>query len=290
MRYRIQLVPLARRQRPGYPLTSKSITVHNTANPNATADNHADYLESADRRASWHICVDDIEAVLSIPLDEQAWHTGTNAGNTTSIGIEVCEFTDKARQDKAIANAQELIASMLNGTAPPEFRAAHLDIADVRTHQSWMQYGTSGKYCPRVILDRGWSKFTDAIKPLLAEGGMQMYFWLIFSLFASAQEAESYAAWCRSQGIAAIPSGGACIAHGNDDKSRKAEAEAEKRGGVCPFGRIYTTQKSYKHFSRRTPFVPDHGDSDANERLADYESRFDRIAASLAVAQEAIPK
>lgn len=162
--YRVALMPHYR-NRPGYRLVSTSLTTHNTANPDADAADHARYLASsaAPHDASWHICVDDIEAVLSIPLNEQAWHTGTNAGNTTSIGIEVCEFTDPARQDAAIDNAARLIGDMLDGTAHPAFHATHLSVGQVRTHQSWMQYGTSGKYCPRVILTRGWAGFISLV-------------------------------------------------------------------------------------------------------------------------------
>lgn len=169
MRYRSKLIPLARKQRPGYAMKggrAQSITVHNTANHNATAANHADWLNRTDTSSSFHICVDDVEAVRLIPLGEQAWHTGTNAGNTTSIGIEVCEFTDRARQAAADANAQRLIADMLTGAAPTEFRTPWLALAHVRTHQSWMQYGTSGKYCPRLLLPK-WSGFIAGIEKLM---------------------------------------------------------------------------------------------------------------------------
>ena len=290
MRYRSKLIPLARRQRPGYAMKggrAQSITVHNTANPNATAANHADWLSGTDTSSSFHICVDDVEAVCLIPLDEQAWHTGTNAGNTTSIGIEVCEFTDRDRQAAADANAQRLIADMLTGAAPPEFRTPWLALAHVRTHQSWMQYGTSGKYCPRLLLPK-WSGFIAGIEALMDKED-NMY-WLIIALFGTATDAGAYSDWCATQGIAALNSGVAVIAHGNDEKSRKAEAEAERRGGVCPWGRVLTTQESYKHFSRRTPYTPAVGEPLGEcKELADYEARFDRIAALLTQAQSEIP-
>ena len=292
MRYRVQLIPLAARARTGRNLVggrAQSLTVHSTANPNATAANHADWLTRAlDAGVSPHIFVDDIEAVLTVPLDEQGWHAGTDAGNTTSVGIEVCEFSDRARADKADENAQRLIADMLTGAAPPEFRTAHLDLSDVRTHQSWKQYGTTGKYCPRTILP-WWGRFVAGIRDLMTEEA-PMYYWLIVAIFRTAADAASYAAWCAEHGIAALPSGVGCIAHGNDDKSRRAEAEAERRGGICPWGRVYTTQESYKHFSRRTPLVLPEGDSDASATLAEYEARFDRLSALLAQAQSEIPK
>ncbi len=166
MRYRVKLIPRSRRQRPGYPLKPTSITVHNTANPGATADDHAEWLGGSDTSASAHIFVDDLEAVMVIPLGEQAWHAGTNAGNTTSVGIEVCEFTYPARQDAADANAQRLISDMLTGEAPAGWNLTHLALKDVRTHQSWKQYGTTGKYCPRMILP-WWDRFVAGIGALM---------------------------------------------------------------------------------------------------------------------------
>lgn len=164
MQYRVALMPKYR-NRPGYPLKPTSITVHNTANPNATAADHVTFLNAQPRSASWHICVDDTEAVLQIPLNEQAWHTGTNAGNTSSVGIEVCEFTDPVRQAAAEANAQALIGAMLDGSAPAGF-VCGVGIENVRTHQSW-----SGKVCPRVILPH-WAAFIAGIGTTEGDGGM----------------------------------------------------------------------------------------------------------------------
>lgn len=294
MLYRTQLIPTSRQQRPGYILwggKAQSLTVHNTANPNATAANHADYFGRENTKASAHIFVDDIEAVRIIPLNEHAWHAGITAGNATSIGIEVCEFSNRARQDKADDNAQRLIADMLTGRAPAEFRTTHLTIKDVRTHQSWHQYGPSvpGKYCPRMLLP-WWSRFIAETTALITKEVTPMY-WLIVTIFRTASDARDYAAWCVANGIAALPSGVAAIAHGNDEKSRKAEAEAERRGAVCPWGRVYTTQKSYKHFTRRTPLVlPESEASSEHATIAEYESRFDRIAALLTAMQSEIPK
>lgn len=115
-------------------------------------------------------------------------------------------------------------------------------------------------------------------------------YWLIIALFGTAADAGAFRDWCATQGIAALTSGVAVIAHGNDDKSRKAEAEAERRGGVCPWGRVLTTQDSYKHFSRRTPYTSAVGEPlEECKELADYEARFGRIAALLTQAQSEIP-
>jgi N-acetylmuramoyl-L-alanine amidase len=161
--YRTSLIPKGNRNRPGYKMDTtngraRGITVHNTANPNATAANHVSYINSTDRSVSWHITVDDKEAVMHIPLNEQAWHTGTTAGNTTSVGIEVCEFTDPARARAAEANAVRLIAEMLTGKAPAGWNMTWRGLPNVATHKYW-----SGKICPRVILPH-WSAFKADIQ------------------------------------------------------------------------------------------------------------------------------
>lgn len=84
-------------------------------------------------------------------------------------------------------------------------------------------------------------------------------YWIVVSLFKTPADAESYVQWCRAEYIAAKPSGVAVIIHGNDVKSRAAEAEAERRGAVCPFGRVRTIKTSYTLFSSRTPYLPGAG-------------------------------
>lgn len=142
--------------RPGYAMTPTSITIHNTANERSGADAeaHARYLE-AGHRVSWHYTVDHDSIVQHIPLNEQAWHTGTNAGNTTSIGIEICEYpqTDAGKKLQATAteNAVWLGAKLIHDNPM---------LKQVRTHQSWKQYGATGKYCPRDLLAaKAWPAF-----------------------------------------------------------------------------------------------------------------------------------
>ena len=138
--------------RPGYKLKGNlSFTVHNTANERAGADAeaHDTYLR-AGRGISWHATADHDSIIEHLPLDEQGWHTGTNAGNTTSIGIEVCEYpatkAGRAKQAAATANAAWWIAKQLHA------RGMQPTAKTVRTHKSW-----SGKECPRDILPH-WAK------------------------------------------------------------------------------------------------------------------------------------
>lgn len=157
-------IPKGRKNRPGYKLTPKYVTIHNTANPNATAKNHADYIKTqvcADRLASWHFTVDDLTtAYQHLPLNENAWHCtdGTNGtGNRQSIGIEICEFTKKARQDKAITHGAWLAAKLL--------KDYNLSISKVKQHNDWYK----AKNCPRVIRGRknGWADFLKEVEGFL---------------------------------------------------------------------------------------------------------------------------
>jgi N-acetylmuramoyl-L-alanine amidase len=133
---------------------SRTVTIHNTANEGATAKNHAAYL-LAGHAISWHFTVDDKGAYQHVPTDEQAWHTGTNDGNTTSIGVEVCEFKDKERQLRGEKKACWLAARMLDHRG--------LTVSSLRTHKSW-----SGKECPRDILPH-WSSFKRRVAYYIRE-------------------------------------------------------------------------------------------------------------------------
>ena len=136
------------KKRTGKKLDFKWITVHNTGNPKSTADNERRWLDNPENTTStgWHIVVDSKEAIEAIPLDEIAYHAGTTEGNTTSIGIEICDSAGSAGEKQAI----ELIASLLI--------AKNWGIEKVRTHKSW-----SGKECPHLILPR-WSQFIKDIE------------------------------------------------------------------------------------------------------------------------------
>src|SRR5690606_171713 len=99
-------------RRPGTRMEASTITIHNTGNPDSTAANERGWLTNPDntRTASFHIVVDSKEAIEVVPLNEAAWHagdgSGSNSGNRTSIGIEICE-RDKTLGDyaQALSNA-----------------------------------------------------------------------------------------------------------------------------------------------------------------------------------------
>ena len=156
MKIKQDFIPIGNK-RPGEKLKSLDyITIHSTANPSSTAQNERDWLvnPSNTRLASWHIVVDEKEAIQAIPFDEVAFHAGDYDGNRYSVGLEICESGDR---EKTISNAIKLTAFLLEKFS--------LDISNLKQHYDW-----SGKNCPRILRDTNrWQEFVD-----LVEGEMNM--------------------------------------------------------------------------------------------------------------------
>ncbi len=151
-------------------LRPTAITVHSTQSVGATARNLASLLNRGGIPAKthwnrhrwniWHYTVDDVRAVQHMPLDEQGEHADHEGqGNTTSIGIEICEFRDPARQRAAVRNAARLVGALAREFGIP--RSA------VVPHYHWpMRPNGWHKDCPRILLDRGkpgpkWERFLN---------------------------------------------------------------------------------------------------------------------------------
>lgn len=133
-------------------MTAASITVHNTAN-DAAARAEVSYMRTNAMQTSFHVAVDDKEAVQGIPYNRNAWHAGdgNGPGNMTSIAVEICySKSGGPRFERAERNAAELIAHMLTERG--------WGIDKVKKHQDW-----SGKYCPHRTLDMGWKRFLDMV-------------------------------------------------------------------------------------------------------------------------------
>lgn len=135
-------------------MTPKYITFHNTYN-DASAHNEIAYMIRNDNQVSFHVAVDEKEAVQGIPFDRNAWHCGdgNGAGNRQSIGIEICYSKSGGdRYYKAENNAAIIIAQLM--------KQYNIPINNVRTHQSW-----NGKYCPHRMLDEGrLQRFIEMVK------------------------------------------------------------------------------------------------------------------------------
>ena len=144
-------------------MTPKFLIVHNTAN-DASANNEISYMRTNNSSTSFHIAVDDIEAVQGIPFDRNSWNAGdgTNGnGNRNGIAIEICYSKSGGdKWEKAKTNAVELIVQLLNQYG--------WGIEQVKKHQDF-----SGKYCPHRILDEGWEGFLNRIREKLEQAPVE---------------------------------------------------------------------------------------------------------------------
>lgn len=145
-----------------YEMEAEFIVVHNTSN-DAPAINEVNYMANNNQKVSFHIAVDDKEAIQAIPFDRNAFHAGdgTNGkGNRKGIAVEICySKTGGERFEKAKGNAIDVIVSIL--------KERNWDISRVKKHQDF-----SGKYCPHRILDEGWDKFIAQIQERMGETDM----------------------------------------------------------------------------------------------------------------------
>jgi len=153
--YIVSYIPLSTAKRPGRKINPQYLTIHSTGNEKSTARNERNWLTSPSntRTASWHICVDEKEAIEAVPLDEMAYHAGTAAGNTKSISIEICESGDR---QKTLDNAIKLTASIL--------RARGWGVDKLKRHYDW-----SGKNCPRILSADNWAGWKEFVQQVRAE-------------------------------------------------------------------------------------------------------------------------
>ncbi|PDO11563.1 MAG: N-acetylmuramoyl-L-alanine amidase [Candidatus Reconcilbacillus cellulovorans] len=162
MRYIIDHIPQStpHNRRPGLSMTPTTITIHNTGNSKSRARDERAWLANPAnvRTASFHIVVDDTEAIECIPLNEVAWHagdgSGVSSGNRTSIGIEICE---SGNYERTMQNAVVLVAHLL--------RERGWGVDRLRRHYDW-----SRKICPRLMHDGGkWTGWEEFKRRVAAE-------------------------------------------------------------------------------------------------------------------------
>lgn len=97
-----------------YAMTPEGIVVHNTAGTASAREEAAAMIEST-AATSFHVVIDEAEAVECIPFAHNAWHAGDGAAgyaNRHLIGLEIARSMDTAtaRFDQAEANAARYIA------------------------------------------------------------------------------------------------------------------------------------------------------------------------------------
>ncbi|WP_020007420.1 N-acetylmuramoyl-L-alanine amidase [Salinicoccus albus] len=136
-----------------YAMSPSTITVHNTANT-ASARNEVSYMRGNNNMTSYHVAIDDKQAVQAIPFNRNAWAAGdggSGPGNRRSIHIEICYSMDNGysgrysnRHAQAEKNAAEYIAHILDQYG--------WGVNKLRQHYNW-----SGKDCPHKM--RAWNNW-----------------------------------------------------------------------------------------------------------------------------------
>lgn len=159
-----------------YSMNPTGIVIHNTYN-SASADDEIAYMHRNSNKVSFHLAVDEKEAVQGVEFNRNTWNAGdggTGKGNREKIAIEICrscafktvngkKVADEALWEKnyrvkfeqAQENAAELTAYLL--------KMYGWGIEKVTKHQDY-----SGKYCPhRTLDDYGWDYFLKLVKKYL---------------------------------------------------------------------------------------------------------------------------
>nr|WP_312986080.1 N-acetylmuramoyl-L-alanine amidase [Clostridioides sp.] len=97
-------------------MTPIGVCIHNTYN-NAPAINEITYMKNNDSSTSYHIAVDDKEAIQAIPFNRNAFHAGDGGngnGNRKYIAVEICySKSGGERFKKAESRAAIEVAAIL---------------------------------------------------------------------------------------------------------------------------------------------------------------------------------
>lgn len=136
-----------------YTREPRFVVVHNTGN-DAPARNEASYMQRNQNEVSFHVAVDDKEALQCLPFGRNAWASGdgTGPGNMYGIHIEICySLSGGPRFAQAEKNAAGYIAQLL--------KRYGWGLDKVKKHQDFDR-----KYCPHRTLDLGWQRFLNMIQ------------------------------------------------------------------------------------------------------------------------------
>lgn len=140
--YKVDHIPktTASNRRPGKSMAPLFLTIHSTGNPASAAAGERNWLTSAEntRTASFHLVVDEKQAIECIPFDEVAWHAGdgNGNGNQKSISLEICE---SGNRERTLRNAIAVTARIL--------RERDMEVDSLRRHHDW-----ATKLCPRILI------------------------------------------------------------------------------------------------------------------------------------------
>ena len=148
----------------------KYLVVHYTGNFKDTAENNANYFKSNPRNnsyASAHLFVDNDIVILSVELNNIAYHCGSNSGykhadcrNANSIGIEMCCFNNYAIHKSTIERTANVISRLAYNM---KWKSEDIN--------KWLlrHYDVTGKICPGQFVRNPleWVEFKKLVKKKL---------------------------------------------------------------------------------------------------------------------------
>ena len=148
-------LPLNKRYlKASYDMVPKGIIVHNTASAQSARDVVSQMLSNASP-VSFHVAIDENEAVEAIPFSRNAWHAGDGPNgfaNRNLIGIEIARSTSP--QDiylKAEDNAAAYIAEVL--------KQYGWGVDKLYKHKQF-----SATACPHRTEELGWQRFINKVQ------------------------------------------------------------------------------------------------------------------------------
>lgn len=133
-------------------MTPVGIAIHNTYN-DASAANEISYMKSNNNQVSFHIAVDDKEAIQGLPLNRNSWSCGDGAngqGNRKHISIEICySKSGGSRFTNAEKLAAKVVAELL--------KKYNWGIDKVKAHRDF-----ANKNCPHRTNMTSFKKLVEA--------------------------------------------------------------------------------------------------------------------------------
>ncbi|MCD2503323.1 N-acetylmuramoyl-L-alanine amidase [Clostridium sp. NSJ-145] len=158
-------------------------------------------MKSNNYEVSFHIAVDDVEAIQAIPFNRNAWASGDGAngkGNRSYIHIEICySKSGGTRFINAEKRAAKEIALLL--------KKYGWTINNVKRHKDF-----SNKYCPHRTMDMGWSRFLNMVQAELnalnnqVQSNNDVLYKVQVGAFSNKSNAERLANELKSKGYQAI--------------------------------------------------------------------------------------
>lgn len=165
------LLPRGHAGRPGQKMNKIiGVTIHDTGNhdPKADAVYNCRYVHRycVSKKLSFHLCIDEKEAIMLVPLDEVSFHGSNKTANSQTIGIEIC-VPKGGNWAKSHDNAVIMTAWILRNILKIPVGT---DISKyLFTHLYWIKKSglKTGKICPRQMLENqipySWDTFVSKV-------------------------------------------------------------------------------------------------------------------------------